>query len=236
MNCQLAFSRQKRKKLLIDPLKSLQKLTANMKLDINAKTNILIGLFVASLIAANLIGTKITHVLVDFSVGIFAYPITFLITDIIEEVNGKEKAKNLVLVGFISLLLVLAITALAVSLPSAARDFFPDAYNKIFGISLRIMVASMAAFLISQYHDVWAFNFWKQKTKGKYLWLRNNLSTIVSQFIDTVIFMFIAFYAITPKHDVAYMFVLIIPYWLLKVLVAVADTPLVYAGRWWLKK
>ena len=151
-----------------------------MKLDLEAKTHILIGLFVAALIAANLIGTKIAHVFIDFSVGIFAYPITFLVTDVIEEVHGKEKAKKLVLVGFISLLFVLAITSLAISLPSATRDFFPDAYNKIFGISLRIMIASIIAFLSSQFHDVWAFNFWKQKTKGRYLWLRNNLSTIVS--------------------------------------------------------
>ena len=207
-----------------------------MKLDLEAKTNILIGLFVAALIAANLMGAKIAHVFIDFSVGIFAYPITFLVTDIIEEVYGKEKAKSIVLVGFVSLLFVLLITALAVALPSAARDFFPEAYKNIFGISLRMMIASIAAFLISQFHDVWAFNFWKKKTKGKYLWLRNNLSTIVSQFIDTVIFMFIAFYAITPRHDAAYMFVLIIPYWLLKVVVSLCDTPFVYLGVWYLKK
>ncbi len=207
-----------------------------MPLTIKRKTDILIGLFVAALIAANLMGAKIAHVWIDFSVGIFAYPITFLVTDVIEEVHGKKKAQNLIWVGFISLLFVLGITALALHLPSAARDFFPDAYSKIFGISIRIMIASLIAFLISQTHDVWAFNFWKQKTKGKFLWLRNNLSTIVSQFIDTVIFMFIAFYGITPKHNVAYMFVLIIPYWLLKVAFAIFDTPLIYAGVWWLKR
>ncbi len=207
-----------------------------MALTIKQKTDILIGLFVAALIAANLIGTKIAHVLIDFSVGIFAYPVTFLITDIIEEVHGKKKAQNIVLTGFISLLFVLGITFLALKLPSAARDFFPDAYSKVFGISLRIMLASAIAFLLSQTHDVWAFNFWKQKTKGKFLWLRNNASTIVSQFIDTVIFMFIAFYGITPKHNVAYMFVLIIPYWLLKVLFALFDTPFCYLGVRWLRK
>jgi len=206
-----------------------------MKLDLETKTNLLIGLFVAALIAANLMGTKIAHVFIDFSVGIFAYPVTFLVTDVIEEVHGKKKAKSLILTGFFALLFVLAITALAMALPSAARDFFPDAYKKIFGISLRIMIASIVAFVISQSHDVWAFNFWKEKTKQKFLWLRNNLSTMVSQFIDTVIFMFIAFYAITPKHDAAYMFVLIIPYWLLKVAVAIFDTPLIYAGVWWLR-
>jgi len=207
-----------------------------MPLTIKQKTDILIGLFVAALIAANLMGTKIAHVIFDFSVGIFAYPITFLVTDIIEEVHGRKKAQNIVYAGFISLLFVLGITFLAIKLPSATRDFFPDAYQKIFGISLRIMLASLIAFAISQTHDVWAFNFWKQKTKGKFLWLRNNASTIVSQFIDTVIFMFIAFYHITPKHNVQYMFVLILPYWLLKVFVALCDTPFIYAGVWWLRR
>ncbi len=207
-----------------------------MAWSIKTKTDVLIGLFVAALIAANLLGGKIAHVWIDFSVGIFAYPVTFLITDVIEEVHGKRKAQNLVYAGFISLMFVLGLTFLAIKLPSATRDFFPVEYTKVFGISLRIMIASAVAFLLSQTHDVWAFNFWKEKTKGRFLWLRNNLSTIVSQLIDSTIFMFIAFYGMTPKHNIAYMFVLIIPYWLLKVVVALFDTPLIYLGVWWLKK
>lgn len=203
---------------------------------IKTKTDVLIGLFVGALIAANLMGTKIAHVWIDFSVGIFAYPVTFLITDIIEEVHGKKKAQNTVYAGLVSLLFVLGITFLALKLPSATRDFFPAEYSKIFGISLRIMIASAIAFLLSQTHDVWAFNFWKEKTKGRFLWLRNNLSTMVSQFIDTVLFMFIAFWHVSPKHTIAYMFVLILPYWLLKVAVSAFDTPFVYLGVWWLKR
>ena len=99
-----------------------------------------------------------------------------------------------------------------------------------------MMVASLIAFLISQTHDVWAFNLWKEKTGGKYLWLRNNASTIVSQFLDTTVFMFIAFYQFTPKFTVPFIFSLIIPYWLFKVLFAIIDTPFIYLGVWWLKK
>lgn len=208
-----------------------------MKWDLKFKTNLLLGLFVASLIAANLIGTKIAHFwFIDFSVGIFAYPITFLITDMIEEVHGKKKTKEFIYVGFFALIFVLLITTLAVSFPFAERSFVKEEYTKIFGATLRIFIASIIAFLISQLHDIWAFNFWKEKTKGKFLWLRNNLSTIASQFIDTIIFMFIAFYAVSPKYTVAYMFTLIIPYWLLKLAVALFDTPFVYLGVWWLKK
>ncbi len=218
-----------------------------MKWDLEFKTKLLLGLFVASLIAANLIGSKITQFwIIQVSVGIFAYPITFLITDAIEEVHGKEKTKTFIWVGFICMLFVLLITALAVKLPFASRSYVQaEQYNPVFGISIRFFIASIIAFLISQFHDVWAFNFWKQKTKGKFLWLRNNASTISSQFIDTVLFMFIALYYVpwlpetfntSPKFTVAYLFTLIIPYYILKVVVALADTPFIYALVWWLKK
>ena len=217
-----------------------------MKWDLEFKTKLLLGLFVASLIAANLIGGKITQFwFIQVSVGIFAYPITFLITDAVEEVHGKEKTKTFIWVGFICMLFVLLITALAVKLPFASRSYVQaDQYNPVFGMSLRFFIASITAFLISQLHDVWAFNFWKQKTHGKFLWLRNNASTIVSQLIDSVLFMFIALYYVpwlpqilntSPKFNVAYLFTLIIPYYLLKVVVALADTPFVYAMVWWLR-
>ncbi|MFP4400487.1 MAG: queuosine precursor transporter [Candidatus Woesearchaeota archaeon] len=98
------------------------------------------------------------------------------------------------------------------------------------------MLASLTGFIIAQYHDIWAFNFWKKLTKKKHLWLRNNLSTFVSQFIDTVIFTFIAFYLVTPEYNIARMISMIIPYWLLKVLFAIIDTPLCYLGVKWLKR
>ena len=218
-----------------------------MKWDLKFKTNLLLGLFVASLITANLIGGKITKFwFIEVSVGIFAYPITFLITDVIEEVHGKEKTKMFVKVGFICMLFILLVTAFSVWLPFAPRSYVQaEQYNPVFGISLRFFIASITAFLLSQFHDIWAFNFWKEKTKGKWLWLRNNASTIVSQLIDTIVFMFIALYYIpwlpsilntSPKFTVAYLFTLIIPYYILKVIIALFDTPFVYLGVWWLKK
>jgi len=219
-----------------------------MKWDLKTKTDLLLGLFVASLVAASLIGSKIAQLgVIEFSVGIFAYPLTFLITDMIEEVHGKEKTKQFVLIGFISMTGVLLMTILSVLLPFAPRSYVQaEQYNMVFGISIRFFIASIIAFVISQLHDVWAFNYWKEKTKGKFLWLRNNLSTIISQFLDTVIFMFIALYYLpfsfipavlntSPKFNFAYMFVLIIPYWLLKVVMALCDTPFCYIGVKWLR-
>ena len=202
------------------------------------KTSFLLGLFVACLVTANLIGLKIASFgLFEASVGILVFPILFLITDIIEEVHGKEKAKEFVYIGLATLVMVLLITAIAVLLPAAARSFVSqEEYGKIFGTTLRIFVASIIGFFFSQMHDVWAFSFWKRVTNGKFLWLRNNASTVVSQFLDTTLFMFIAFYAISPKFTVEYIFALIIPYWLLKVLFALFDTPFCYLGVKWLKR
>jgi len=201
------------------------------------KTSFLLGLFIACLVAANLIGLKIASFgLFEASVGILVFPVLFLITDIVEEVHGKDKAKEFVYTGLAALVIVLLVTMVAVMLPTAERSFVSgEEYSKIFGTTLRIFAASIIGFFFSQMHDVWAFNFWKKKTGGKFLWLRNNLSTIVSQFIDTVIFMFIAFYALSPKFTVAYLFVLIIPYWLLKVGFAIVDTPFCYLGVKWLR-
>ena len=97
------------------------------------------------------------------------------------------------------------------------------------------MLASVIAFVFSQFHDVWSFHFWKRKTHGKFLWLRNNLSTSVSQLIDTILFMFIAFYKINPKFTVPFIISLIIPYYLFKIGFALIDTIFVYPGVWWLR-
>lgn len=200
------------------------------------KLQILLGLFVGAIVAANLLGTKIANLWVAVaSVGIFMYPITFLVTDVVEDVFGKEKVKGFVIAGFIAIILVMLLTVLSVMLPPASRYASNEAFLEVFSPSIRIMIASLIAFLLAQYHDIWAFNFWKKKTKGRFLWLRNNLSTVVSQFIDTTVFMFIAFYMATPKYTVDFIFALIVPYYLLKVFVAFCDTPFVYLGVWWLK-
>ena len=208
-----------------------------LKLDQNDKLNLLLGIFVTALIVANLLGVKITELLgVRVSVGIFAFPITFLVTDMVAEVFGKRKAQSFVMAGVFALIVTFLFVLLGVKLPPHEFYEFNEEYKTIFNSSLRMIVASLIAFALSQLHDVWAFHFWKEKTKGRFLWLRNNFSTVVSQFLDTTIFMFIAFYQISEKFTATFIFSLIIPYWLLKVLFAVIDTPFVYLGVKWLKR
>lgn len=201
------------------------------------KVFILLGLFIAAIAAANILGSKVATVWgITASVGILAYPLTFLITDAIAEVYGKEKTKSFVWAGLISQVLILALLWIAIKLPPAGRYTLNAEFVAVMSTSMRIIIASVIAFVISQLHDIWAFHFWKKKTQGKHLWLRNNLSTIVSQFIDTMIFMYLAFYLITPKFTAGFVFSISIPYFFLKIVMALIDTPFVYMLVSWLKK
>jgi len=174
---------------------------------------------------------------IHVSVGILTVPIMFLVNDIISEVVGKPVAHKLINLALIVMLIVFVITAISVWLPAdPSRQYFSqDAYKNIFGVSMRMTIASIIAFILAQKHDVWSFNFWRKKTGGKWLWFRNNASNIVSEFIDSTVFMFIAFYALTPKFDAIYIFALIIPYWIFKVLFSIIQTPFCYLGVKWLK-
>ena len=199
---------------------------------------ILASIFTGAMVAANLMGTKIIPIFTiggfqfTASVGILLFPLTFLVTDIVVEVYGPRATRAIVTGTLIILGIVLAVTALATVIPPASRFAAQnEAYNSIFQSSLRIMLASIVAFTLSQYHDVWAFHFWKQQTQGRFLWLRNNASTIVSQLIDTVIFMLIAFWGTNEHFTLGFVLgSMVPPYYLIKVLAAFIDTPLVYLG------
>lgn len=183
-------------------------------------------LFVSSILLSNIIATKIIHVGgLIVPAAIILYPLTFLITDVVSEIEGRKNAQNLVMTGFYLSLIMVVILAIGKVLPAAPFWKHQDAYDTILGSTPRIVVASMIAYLISQSHDVWAFHWWKQVTSGKHLWLRNNLSTIVSQFIDSVLFIGIAFGGLyAPKTII----IMILSQYMVKVGIAVLDTPLCY--------
>jgi len=204
----------------------------------NKKILLLQVIFVTSMLLANVVGVKIVNIgPVATSVGIWLVPISFLITDILAEVKGRKFVSDLIWSTVIALLF--SYIFINLSIGAAPADRFAEtnpAFVTIFSNSARIFLASIVAFILSQFHDIWAFEYWKKKTNGKMLWLRNNLSTMVSQFIDTILFMFIAFYHISPKFDAGFIWQLIIPYYILKIILALADTPFVYLGVKWLKK
>ena len=108
-----------------------------------------------------------------------------------------------------------------------------EAFVSALGNTWRIVVASLLTYLVSQNHDVWAYDFWKRKTKGKYLWIRNNASTIVSQAIDTNLFVILAFYGTLP---LTVLWNIIVGSFIIKVVIAIFDTPFLYVAKWYFKK
>ena len=198
---------------------------------------IIFGLFIGFLIGMNVLGGKIVPLgPFQVSVAFLIVPLSFLMTDIVEEVYGKKKAREFIIAGVISLIVFLGFIILFLVLPPAERFTHNEEYRTIFGTSARIVFASITAFLLSQFHDVWSFKFWKDATKGKMLWLRTNLSTTVSMTIDTFVFMFLAFYMLTPKFTFGFIIQMIIPYLIFKIVWGMTSSPLVYAGARWLRK
>ena len=215
-------------------------------MDKENKLYILLALYVGALYAANLLGGKLMPLGFGnrgLTVSIIIFPFLFLITDIVGEVYGRKKAKMFVTAGLISLCVLLFWQLFSISVPAAYPSewfiAYTDSYQMVFEMSITFTIASILAFFFGQYVDVITYHFFKKKHKEKHMWIRNNVSTIVGQFIDTNIWMFIAF---LPRLwdgslGIGVMFVtMIIPYWLAKVIVAAIDTPLAYLGVSWLKK
>ena len=206
---------------------------------------ILSAIFIASLVSCNLIFQKFFQIelwipfygnyIFEQSVGLLAYPITFLVTDIISEIYGQNKANQVVTAGlFASVFMLLVITV---------ADFIPMApwspvdsitFSKVFGLSGAAVLASMLAYLIAQYIDIRIFHFWKKLTNGKHLWLRNNASTIFSQFVDTfsVLFLLCSFDVISWDR----FSILLLNGFLFKVFFAAFDTPIIYALTYAIRK
>ncbi|PRQ04379.1 Inner membrane protein YhhQ [Enhygromyxa salina] len=158
---------------------------------------VLAGLFIASLVACNLIFQKFfileiplpgggTHVFRQ-SVGIIAYPLTFLVTDILSEIYGARRANQVVVAGLLASVFTTGLVELADLSRSAEFGIGDESFHEVFGLSKIAVFASMMAYLTAQFIDIRLFHFWKRLTKGKHLWLRNNASTITSQVVDTFV-------------------------------------------------
>ena len=157
--------------------------------------------------------------------GNVVYGCTFLVTDLLSEHYSRRDARKAVLIGFFASALFLTMSQLIIAFTPSEIDTVQDGMKTIFALTPRIVAASMAAYLISQFHDIWAFHFWRMKTSGRYLWLRNNFSTWVSQLIDSTIFVVAAFAGVFPGKVLIQ---IIITTYLLKVIVALIDTPFIY--------
>lgn len=182
-------------------------------------------IFVVSVVISNVVASKIIK-LGWFVVpsAVFAYAISFLLTDIIDEIWGKEEARKAVWRGFWGQIMASILILTAQWLPVA--PFMPEQqkhFVAILGQNWRFAIASLIAYLISQTTDVYLFSFWGKLTKGNHKWLRNNGSTMISQLIDTAIFITIAFAGNVPS-----LWHMILSQYIIKLLIALSDTPFFY--------
>lgn len=190
------------------------------------------GLFV--LIATNII---ICNIQVLKMVTLFGFTVTlgnilygsiYFSTDLLSEFYGRKEALKGVLFGFAAMIIMTVFMQAALLFTPAEGDFISDSMQKIFGLMPRIALASLIAYLISQVHDVWIYGYYKIRTRGKKLWLRNNASTMVSQLIDTVVFVFIAFWGMVSTET---FISLLITTYVMKFAVAIMDTPFIYLAK-----
>ncbi|MBI1371229.1 MAG: queuosine precursor transporter [Phycisphaera sp.] len=196
------------------------------------------------------------------AVGVLPYPLTFLCTDFISEFYGRRRANYVVWVGLVLNVWVVFILWLGGALPGfmpndPATGFPPQpAYDatkhafletgwtfyQIRALTFGAVMASMCAYMAAQFCDVFLFHFWKNLTKGKHLWLRNNGSTMVSQMVDTVAVILIThFYAhALPLRDDVPVWVQLLVFistgYAFKFVIAALDTIPFYIGVHWLSK
>lgn len=196
--------------------------------------DIITALFVAVLIISNIADTKIITIgLLSFGGGTFLFPLTYIIGDILTEVYGFARARRVIWIGFVCAALM-AVTFMVVAYAPPAEDWpFQESFMNILGLTPRIVVASLSAYLVGELVNSIILAKLKVKTAGRFLWLRTISSTIVGQFLDTVIFVIIAFYGVFP---VSLLVSIMISGYLLKVATEVFLTPVTYLAVNKLKK
>lgn len=194
-----------------------------------------LAIYLTSLFAANTLGLKIMPFLFGshLSVAVFSFPIVFLATDVVGEVYGKSAARWFVLAGFVSTALFMVYSVLSLALPwAAAGEWVRASYTDVFGISVRVSLASLVAFGVAEYQDVVSFFLFKHWWGSRLLWLRSFLSNLWSQLLDSALFMVIAFAGVyTPPLLVS----ITLSWWLYKVAMGLVYTPLIYVGVWLLR-
>ncbi|MBD3638201.1 MAG: queuosine precursor transporter [Crocinitomicaceae bacterium] len=199
------------------------------------------GIFIALLVSCNLIFLKFiswemfNSITITISVGLIPYPLTFLVTDLISEIYGEKRANDVVKVGLVCAIFVIALTYVADIIPADSQSPVNDEqFHRVFGLAGISVTASMIAYLLAQFIDIKIYHFWKRLTKGKHLWLRNNFSTLTSQLIDTVtvLVLLCAFNAL----DWAVFWTIFTSSFLWKVIVAAGDTPFLYLFVFIIKK
>jgi uncharacterized integral membrane protein (TIGR00697 family) len=189
-----------------------------------------LGIFIWIVLATILANIQVTKMIylfgLDANLGNIMYGTIFLATDVLNELFGKKEARKAVFIGFFVMIITVILMTIAINFNPHPEDFAQGALQTIFGYMPRILLASLSAFIVSQLIDVYIFDKIKSKLpENKFLWVRNNLSTMLSQAIDTVIFVPIAFIGMVSNEV---LIGLLISTYVIKVIVAAMDTPFIY--------
>ena len=190
----------------------------------------LTAIFVAALIVSDLIGGKYFRVGgLDFSVGMIPFPLTFLLTDIVNEFYGTEGARRITYVGLGVAVFVFIVINVAIALPTSPESpMAGEQFKNVFGWSTRLYVASLTAYLIGQLLDISIFFLLRRLTGHRFLWLRSTGSTIVSQAVDSLV---VGFVFLSGTKSVDYILRTARNGYLVKLALAVGLTPLIYLGH-----
>ena len=175
----------------------------------------------------------------EMTLGNILFATTFLVTDILSETEGKKAAQKAVWVGIATSILFILVSQSWLLYRVSANDFAFPAFQQIFSNTPRMMLASLAVYAIAQMFDVWMYHFWWKLTTKKFgdshrfLWLRNNGSTLLSQLLNTVLFTGFAFWG---TYDVPTLLSMALSSYVIFIVTSLADTPVVYLARYMREK
>lgn len=208
------------------------------------------AVFVTCLLLANVLGVKLFSfqlldgkLTVEHTVGMLPFPITFLLTDLLNEYYGKRAARRVTYVAFAMGALAFGLIYLGRIMP--IREGIPgtadaDSFETIFGASSLMYIASIVAFLVGSLLDISLFGFFKRLTGGRLVWFRATGSTVISQLFDSFVVTFMFFIVLQTltggqAADLGFVFGTALTGYILKFVIAVAMTPLIYLGRWFIR-
>ncbi len=203
-----------------------------------------VGIFIYSALAVIAANIQVLKT-VDFfyspepvALGTILFASTFLCTDILSEYYGKDKARTNILIGFCAFLFMTILMVITIGFKPSTQDWVQESLSNVFTPMTRFFIASMIAYLISQYFDVWFYSYLRNYTSQKYLWLRNNLSTALSSLVDNTVFSIFAWILLNPEPIDLYKVIMIyiLGTYLLRILIALLDTPFIYIAKFFIKK
>lgn len=187
-----------------------------------------------SVIIANIQVNKLIILFgIDATMGNIAYASISTIEDILSENYGKKYAKTVVSIGFMTMVFTTLVMNIAILMQPASYDEIQPSLVALFNPLFRLTIASLTAYVISTYLDIYLYQaIRKVYPSFKNIWIRNNLSTFISQLLDSIVFTTIAFLG---KYDFSVLIQIVVSTYLIKVIVSVLDTPFVYIAAWWKK-